>query len=309
MNTFIKVIEIWTPTADRRKLQLVDGLFNGNDKFEGVTRRKCFEYDEGLPGKAWSTAFPQIITDLENSIFVRKQAALNANLSSAIAFPIFSGEFLLAVVVFLCGDKEFDAGAIELWGNVNGEFNTLSLIDGYYGSLEILEIMSRHRTFKKGEGLPGTVWDYNLPILVDDPGNSAIFLRRSNAEIDGISAAFGLPYRYNENEMVLTFLSTMDAPIARRFEIWVPERNHTHLFFHSGKCELNFDLSSIYRDKKIVRGYGLIGQAWQSGCPQIGRDMEKEFPEMYDYSNSFSSAFALPIIDNGLLRSLVVFYV
>ena len=308
MNTFIKIIEIWTPTADRRKLQLADGIFNGNNEFEGVTRKKNFGYNEGLPGKAWSAAFPQIITDLENSIFVRKQGALDANLSSGIAFPIFSGEFLLAVVVFLCGDKQFDAGAIELWGNVESVPNALSLVDGYYGSLEILQMMSSHKIFKKGEGLPGTVWDYNLPILIDDPRNSAIFLRRSNAEIDGISAAFGLPYRYNENELVLTFLSSMDTPIARRFEIWVPERNHSYLFFHSGKCEFDEDLSNIYKDKKIDCGSGLIGQTWRSGCPQIGRDMGKEFPESYEYSKVFTSAFTLPIIDNGLLRSLVVLY-
>lgn len=308
MSTFIKVIEIWTPTADRTKLQLADGVFGKNTRFEASSRQKLFGYDEGLPGKAWSRAFPQIITDLENSYFQRQQQAAEANLSSAIAFPIFSGEFLLAVVVFLCGDKTYDAGAIELWSCNLEKPDVLSLVDGYYGSLRVLEHISRLRTFKKGEGLPGTVWDYNLPIIIDDPINSSIFLRRGSAENDGISMAFGLPYNYQHNELVLTFLSTLETPIARRFEIWVPDRNHSYLFFHEGKCEFGNDLTTEYEHIKVQRGEGMLGKVWLSGCPQISKNVAVDLLGKENDMSQFDSAIAIPLIDNSLLRSLVVLF-
>jgi len=308
MNTFIKVIEVWTPTADRRQLRLADGIFNTGIQFETKSRQAVFCFNQGLPGKTWAMGFPQIINDLGNSDFVRKQDAVDANLESGVAFPIFAGEFLIAVVVFLCGGAKKGSGAIELWGSDAETPEALKFMDGYYGSLSVLEFMSRRRSFNKGEGLPGTVWDYNLPILIDDPVNSAIFLRRGNAQNDGISMAFGVPYILNENELVMTFLSTVDSPIARRCEIWVPERNHKHLFFHSGKCELVGNLALVYKNTKINRGEGLIGNAWLTGCPQICHDVNSELQlERNDVLN-FKYKFVLPLIDNGLLRSLVVMY-
>jgi hypothetical protein len=308
MQTFIKVIEIWTPSADRRQLQLAEHLCVDKLNFSRNSQIKVINYNEGLPGKAWSRAYPQIITDLKDSYFLRKLDAIEANLTAGIAFPIFSGEFLLAVVVFLCGDREYDAGAIELWGNDQEETEKLQLVDGYYGSLNVLEHFSRRMSFVKGEGLPGTVWDYNLPIVIDEPANSPIFLRRGSAENDGISMAFGLPYNYQHNNLVLTFLSSMDTPIAKRFEIWVPDRNHTHLFFHGGKCELGQDLKACYQDKKIQRGENLLGQVWLSGSPQISYDLQNNGLIDTDYAEKLDCSIMLPMIDDGLLRSIVVLY-
>lgn len=308
MRTFIKVIEIWTPTADRLKLQLAEGLLGENSNFFINSRQKIVKYDEGLPGKAWSRAYPQIITDLEDSYFLRKLDAKEANLTSGIAIPIFSGEFLLAVVVLLCGDIDYDAGAIELWGSDQEEDERLRLIEGYYGCLNILERISRRMSFGKNEGLPGTVWDYNLPIIIDEPANSPIFLRRGTAENDGICMAFGFPFRFQHTELVLTFLSTLDTPIAKRLEIWIPERNHSHLFYHGGKCELGSDLTSTHQGKKILKGEGILGDVWLSGCPQISRDIQHDGLICEDKKNELSSAFLLPQIDNGLIRSILVLY-
>jgi len=308
MRTFIKVIEVWVPTTDRRQLQLADGLFGEYLDFEEQSRQTRFDYDEGLPGKAWSRAYPQIITDLTDSYFLRKQHAHQANLTAGIALPIFSGEFLLSVVVFLCGDKEYDAGAIELWGSDENDADKLSLVDGYYGSLNLLARLSRRMSFAKGVGLPGNVWDYNLPIIINEPANSPLFLRRGSAENDGVNMAFAMPYIYQHNELVLSFLSTIDTPIANRFEIWVPERNHTNLFFHSGFCNREKNLLNVYRDKRVNKNEGILGQTWLSGCPQISRDLVKDnldFDPALKYS---STAFTLPVLDNGLLRSIVVLY-
>jgi len=308
MRTFIKVIEIWTPTDDRRNLQLAAGLLGESSGFSANSRKRLVKYDEGLPGKAWSRAYPQIITDLENSYFLRKDEAKEASLTSGIGIPVFSGEFLLAVAVFLCGDVDYDAGAIELWGGNQEENERLHLIDGYFGNLNVLERISRRMSFGKNEGLPGTVWDYNLPLIIDEPANSPIFLRRGTAENDGICMAFGFPFRYQHTELVLTFLSTIDTPIAKRLEIWIPERNHSHLFFHEGKCEMGTDLSAIYAEKRIIKGEGILGAVWVSGCPQVSNNLHDDGLITDESSSGLSSAFLLPLIDNGLLRSILVLY-
>ena len=308
MNPFIKVIEIWTPTADRRRLKLADGVYGSYTEFEIKSRETEFNYDEGLPGKTWSKGYPQIITDFENSYFLRTQDAEAVNLSSAIAFPVFAGEFLLAVVVFLCGDKKYDAGAVELWSSDPENQDSMTLVDGYYGSLRILEHISQRTSFKKGEGLPGTAWDYNLPVIIDEPSNCSIFLRRATAENDGITMAFGIPFNYQHNESVLTFLSALDSPIAKCCEIWVPDRNHNHLFFHDGKNEVTGELKGLYKNKHVKRGQGMLGETWLTGCPQITRRVVDDMIMPAEIAEQYEAAFAIPVIDNGLLHAIVAIY-
>ena len=133
--------------------------------------------------------------------------------------PVFSGQFLLSVRVLLCGDDEEIAGAIEVWGKNQDRPDEMKLINGYYGSLDRFEWVSRRISFQKGSGLPGSVWDYHIPQIVADMSTSESFLRASNAQLEGITTAFGIPFIYDdEREFVLTFLSARGSTIARRFE-------------------------------------------------------------------------------------------
>lgn len=307
LTTFIKVIEIWTPTSDRQGLTLSDGYFGHFDSFKQESLGNKFLFDQGLPGKAWSTAQPQIITDLEHSYFQRKRSAASVGLTSGMAIPIFSGEFLLAVVVFLCGGDEKDAGAIELWANDATESQSLALVDGYYGRLENLEYSSRKIQFSRGQGLPGMVWDYHMPMLIAKPAQSPYFIRASNAAIDNITTAFGFPFRNNRKEFVVSFLSSGDTPIARRFEVWLPDREHKYLFMYAGKCENESDLAEKYRRKKVRRGDGLKGRVWLTGCPAISRDPVGDELVWFNAKNDFEAGMVMPIIENGLLRALIVF--
>ena len=69
--------------------------------------------------------------------------------------PVFAGEFLMAVVVFFCGDDEAHVGAIELWHNDPDKSYEMRLVDGYYGTADMFEFNSRHTRFPRGFGLPG----------------------------------------------------------------------------------------------------------------------------------------------------------
>ncbi len=117
MKTFIKVAEIWIPGKDRTQLELDSGAYGGLEDFKTASEQTRFNYYEGVPGTAWALGHPVVVKEFTHSCFKRTEAAKKAGLTCAIGIPVFSGEFLMAVVVFLCGDDEEHAGAIEVWGN------------------------------------------------------------------------------------------------------------------------------------------------------------------------------------------------
>ena len=138
-NSFIIATEIWEPNREKTELTLVNGHYGYCDEFKQESYAMHFKYDEGLPGKAWSQKRPIILKSFEGSYFKRTKIAQKIGLSTAIAFPIFAGEYLHAVVVFLCGDKEDQHGAIELWGRDHERLNEMGLIEGYYGEMRDFE--------------------------------------------------------------------------------------------------------------------------------------------------------------------------
>ena len=310
MTTFIKVIEIWTPTPDRRGLALADALYGPGDydELKGVTEQRVFAYDEGLPGKAWASATPHIITDLEHSFFRRKEAVVHAGINTGIAIPIFAGEFINAVVVFLCDVKENVTSAIELWGKQNNTSKELSLIEGFYGPMKKLEEASHNITFARGTGLPGSVWDYQIPMIIPDMSDTDLFQRASAASLEGITSAIGLPFTYyTGKEYVLTFLSAHSTPIAHRFEIWISDREYDYLFFHAGICDHGEDLQSLHQYQFIKRGTDLLGKVWLTGIPAISRNLVNDGLIHKDSTSGLTSGLVMPIIEEGYLKSVVVF--
>ena len=105
---------------------------------------------EVITGKAWAQRHPVVLCDLQNSYFVRREAAANAGLTCGVALPIFAGDVLVAVVVLFCGDDEKHVGAIELWHNDPETSLEMSLVDGYFGDAEGFEWISRHTSFRPG---------------------------------------------------------------------------------------------------------------------------------------------------------------
>lgn len=306
MKTFIKVIEIWTPDSERKQLNLADSYYGDYADFNQQSQQVTFAYNEGLPGTAWAQSSPIVITDLEHSFFMRKEAAKASGITCAIALPVFAGQFLLSVIVLLCGDEDELAGAIEIWGKNPDRPDELHLVDGYYGSLQKFEWISRRISFQKGTGLPGTIWDYHIPQIVSDLSSSSTFLRASNAQAEGITTAFGIPLIYDkQHEYVLTFLSARGSPIARRFEIWLPDRDHQFLSLYTGHSEIPNDVFSY---KEIKKGEGLIGQTWLTGCPAISHNPAEDshIPKGAS-SHDLKARVAIPVIEDGALTGVVAF--
>ena len=224
MKTFIRVVELWVPDRTRTRLEFGGALCSDEfAEFRALSENTLFAYDEGLPGKAWATGHPIVLTEFANSYFKRTDEAKEAGLTCGVALPVFAGEFLTAVLVLFCGDDAEHVGAIELWHNDLKVSHEMGLVDGYYGTADMFEFNSRHTKFPRGFGLPGRTWKAGMPLIIKDLHNSKGFLRWEEASEIGINCGVGIPYKTSpEQTWVMTLLSARATPIAQRFEIWVP---------------------------------------------------------------------------------------
>jgi hypothetical protein len=313
MNTFIRVVELWVPDRTRTRLEF-GGALGGNATFSdfiALSANTRFGYDEGLPGKAWASGHPEILTEFAGSYFKRTEAARAAGLTCGVALPVFSGEFLMAVMVLFCGDDAQHVGAIELWHNDADESHEMGLVDGYYGTADMFEFNSRHTKFPRGFGLPGRAWKAGMPIIIKDLHNARRFLRWEEATEIGINCGVGIPYVTEPGQAwVLTFLSARATPIAERFEIWVPNAERDALTFQSGDCNKGTDLDALYRGKSIGRGDGSIGGTWATGMPAITDDLSRD-PSVAAGAardGGLSHVIVLPVIETGLLKAVLAWY-
>ena len=299
MKTFIKVTEIWIPGKDRTQLELASGTYGGLEDFKIASEQTRFNYYEGVPGTAWAMGHPVVVKEFTHSYFKRTDAAKKAGLTCAIGIPVFSGEFLMAVVVFLCGDDEDHAGAIEVWSNNPDLDDGLGVIDGYYGTLDYFEFISRKTRIMKGFGLPGRVWEKGLPVIMADLGESESFIRGRDAKNAGITTALGVPLPDNAGLVYLmTFLSAKATPIARQLEIWMPDQKRERLVFNDGFSAKKINLAEVYSGIAFARGDSGIGHVWLTGMPAIVEKNEVE---------DSIATLLMPVINQGMLKAVVVF--
>ena len=312
MKTFIRVVELWVPDRTGTRLEYGGGLCSDEfSEFREISENTLFAYDEGLPGRAWAAGHPIVLTEFSNSYFKRADEAKEVGLTCGVALPVFAGEFLLAVLVLLCGDDAKHVGAIELWHNDPEVSHEMGLVDGYYGTADMFEFNSRHTKFPRGFGLPGRVWKAGMPLIIKDLHNSKRFLRWEEATEIGINCGVGIPYKTaNDQTWVMTFLSAQATPIAARFEVWVPNASRTALVFQSGDCSKETDLDALYASKAIRRGEGSIGGAWATGLPVISDNLKLDdtIPASLASASGLNQIVALPVIDNALLKAVLAWY-
>ncbi len=305
MKTFIKVIEIWIPDQERTQLEFGSGLYGAFTEFKAASTQQTFAYDEGLPGKAWAQGHPIVLTRFEHSYFKRIDEAQKAGLTCGIAIPIFAGEFLLAVVVFLCGDDEENVCAIEVWCNDTLKGDALSVMDGYYGALEPFEQISRKMSLAKGDGIPGMVWKTGMPMLVEDISKISGSTRSIDAQAAGITTGLGIPIINHHGKVyIMTFLSAKAAPIAKRIQIWIPDPLGKQLICQQGYSKNSNNLAEIFETTTVRKGEGALGRVWLTGLPVISGSQVREYnPELSD----LSSMLAIPVIEQASLKAIVTF--
>lgn len=306
MSTFIKAAECWLPSADGTMLEFGGGLYGPGARMASVSREMCFGRGEGLPGRAWADAAPVVLHGFAGSYFRRIEAAQADGLTCGIAWPLFRGDTLVAVVVFFCGDDEDHVGAIEVWGNPGGGSKDLSLVDGHYGRTgDTFEYISRRTTFRPGTGLPGLAWQRGQPVFFDDLGRGAGFLRADGARKVGINRGLAVPGSTpGDASYVLTFLSALGTPIARRVELWSPDAANTAMVRTAGFCEA---AGALTESVHVPRGEGAVGRCLATGLPQVVQDLAAE-PVAIDTSAGIRRAIVTPVLQEGNLRAAVALY-
>jgi hypothetical protein len=313
MQSFIRAVELWTPDEAGTSLEFAGGVYNDDlDEFRQISELALFAYDEGLPGKAWAAGHPIILTDFADSYFRRADEARLFGLTCAVAIPVFDGERIKSVVGLLCGsDAEEYVGAIELWHN-NAEFShEMALVDGFYGAATNFELGSRHTRFPRGYGLPGRAWKAGAPVLISDIGENRQFLRAEDAARSGMNFGLAIPYfSGGDDTWVISLLSALRTPIARRCEIWRPDAENVALAFQSGYCSSGADLDAIYSGKVIRRGEGALGQAFAANAPVIGAEMTREASVAAEAAvkAGLRQTVVLPVLSNNELRAVVAWY-
>ena len=312
MKTFIRAIEVWVPGVDRSVLEFGGGLYGQATRFAALSRSLCFGRGEGLPGQAWEQGCPIILKQFDGSYFRRTAAAQAEGITCGIAIPIFAGDFLTSVLVMFCGDDAAHAGAIELWHNDPAASNDMTLVDGYYGTTaETFEFVSRRTTIRRGNGLPGLAWEAGAPVFFEDLGKSARFLRADTAQKVGINRGYAIPCSIQRAEhYVVTFLSALDTPIARRFEIWEPVGAGDRLALLGGFCETAGVLRAAPHGPTLERGQGSIGRAFLTGVPCVCDSVVSEpaGSGVAAAEAGLQSLVAVPVIREGRLTAVVAWY-
>lgn len=312
VKTFIRALEAWVPNTDRSVLEFGGGLYGTATRFGAISKTLCFGRGEGLPGQAWEQERPIILKAFDDSYFRRTAAAHAEGITCGIAVPIFAGDFLNAVLVMFCGDDDAHAGAIELWHNDPARSADMLLVDGYYGNTaETFEFISRRTTIRRGNGLPGLAWEKGAPVFFEDLGKSARFLRADAALKVGINRGYALPCpTRSRDNYVMTFLSALGTPIARRFEMWVPDASRERLVFDGGFCEAGGVLAAAPQGASPERGQGTIGRVFFTGLPAFGDNVADE-PSGVGAAAAqagLQSLAAIPVITEGRLTAVVAWY-
>lgn len=292
------------PDKDRTLLEFGSGLYGSLTDFKNASEQEHFAYGEGLPGKAWAAGHPIILTQFDHSYFKRTEAAHQAGLTCGIALPIFSGDFLLAVVVFLCGDDEELAGAIEVWSNDTETNGLLGVTAGYYGTLAHFENISKLIKLAKGDGMAGMAWATGMPVLIEDISHASELIRADDAQQAGITTGLAIPVATcNEQYYVMTFLSAKATPLAKRIQIWIPENDE--LVCRQGYSKINNYLAEIFENITVKKGVGALGRTWLTGMPNISGNKESS---LYNTDlDNLSSMLTIPVIQQGKLKAIVTF--
>jgi len=302
MSYFIKAAEVWTVDHSGRKLELNSYYYGGQSEqsmidFKSTSEAMRFGIDEGLPGITWTSRRPLIWSDLNTPHFKRRELAHIAGLACALSIPVYAGEFLLGVVVLFCAREDDVFGAVEIWQNRDFYDKELRVKEGYYGSLDRFEFISRSLTIMKGRGLPGSAWAESSPKIMKNLSDAEGFIRSRNAAECGLTTGLAIPFFYTDRDVqIVTFLSTDATPATKRFEIWRPDESHRYLLFDEGYCSLGTDLKGLYRGLAFDRGESTLGFVWLNGRPCVENSEADEECSLY-----------IPFIVSGLLKAVIRF--
>jgi hypothetical protein len=299
MKTFVRVAEIWVPDSDGYLLEFGGGIYGNAPEFGAASRKMCFGRGEGLPGRVWEEGKPIVLKELQGGYFQRAAAAKAARLECAVAFPVYFGDMLKAVVVLFCGEVDGQSGAIEIWRNDPRVTSDLKMIDGVYGANDsAFETASRQTFLPRGSGLPGLAWQREASVFMDGLSEQTKFARAEDVAGTSIRRGLAIPCPVPSNEtFVLAFLSAPSMPIAARIESWVPGSDAQFLKRAYGFAEPDRSLPpEEFASNKVEQ---TVFETFAGGVPKVGASNK---------AGEGGKVIALPIVSDGAVVETIAMY-
>lgn len=154
---------------------------------------------------------------------------------------------------------------MEVWVPQGGVLRHHS---GAYGPHAEFARVSANKSFRYGEGLPGSVWASRRPEVWKEL--TSHFVRGELAAAAGFDAAIGIPlFDAGEISAIIVLLCGRREQTGGSIEIWNTDPLQ-NLLEHAGGYYGRFDqFGNISRLLQFQRGSGLPGITWQRGLPQI----------------------------------------
>jgi len=157
-------IEVWESNG-KGELEHADGYYGGLTTFEELSRQMKFSRGVGLPGLTFQYGLPQIIDDLKkSSSFLRAAAARESNVASGLGIPLFVGDSIREVLLFLSAESTPLARAFEIWRpDASGQ---LACEQAFYSSELVSFGAARRGIGAAGNDLASRVFASGLPFAV-----------------------------------------------------------------------------------------------------------------------------------------------
>jgi hypothetical protein len=132
--------------------------------------------------------------------------------------------------------------------------------------------VSARSRFRRGEGLPGTVWERERALVWSDLGTH--FVRAEYAAAAGIDGAIGFPwFQGRELVGVVTLLLTSATDEIGCIELWNHESPLEALKHGGGHYVNASDFARLSRLIQFPYAAGLPGLAWSTGMPVLVDDV------------------------------------
>lgn len=306
----LRAVEVWCPSDDGLQLERTSSFYANADAFKAVSDKTTFHRGSGLPGLVWEAGVPVVFNDLASTDFVRHEAARLDELTAGIGVPVFDGEKLVSVLLFLCHTSELSAAAFESW-ILEETRNELMPGTGFYANLDRFRRMTQYLRFPYGAGLPGDVWQTRMPRLMNRLADSTDFLRASGADAEGLDFGLAVPVVRNQDEIrsVVLLLSSDRSPISQVIQIWTPNEDRSAFEMTSTIAAGAPPMASLCHEISCGAGQGLVGTVWQNRRPEVQIGFESEPQPLAELALECGLTWSAgwPVIAHGEVQAVCVF--
>jgi putative methionine-R-sulfoxide reductase with GAF domain len=308
-RTLVRAAEVWTPSRDGTSVELTSGAYSGLKELARASQELRAPLGVGVAGRVAETGKAIVLNHFQNEAgSARADAALRAGLAAGLGIPIFDGTTLTSVCVLLCGDASGACGAVEVWEPEDVR-DCLGLASGYFGAYDGFRRLSSLMKFPRGVGLPGQVWETGQAIVFDDLTGAGPFMRAAAAETYGFTAGLGIPvFQHDMLSSVCLLLAVKGIPIARAFEVWVPDVAEKKLSLATAAYDGAVAVRAAAEGLTLAPGEGLPGKVWSTRRPRVVDGLSPEEFERFSAARQaeLTMGVGIPIIDGDKVRAVVV---